>query len=827
METLVQDIRYALRGLRRSPAFTLVALLTLALGIGVNASIFTVVNAILFRPLPVERPAQLLDIYGHWATATSHDTHSYPNYEYYRANTKTLSGVIAYSNFFALLSIQGNSDVVTGEAVTDNYFQMLGVRPIIGRAFLPEEYAAQGASPVAVISYRFWQTRFAGDPRVVGRTFRLNGIPYSIVGVAPQTFGGMVPAVTSQMWVPTAMIEHLEPFGNQRTTGKPAPPTVTRLENRGSGWLAMKGRMRPGVNVAQVRAEFEGMARQLGATYPETNAQERISIVPSKDVRINPDVDGVIKGAGLVLLAAVAMVLIVACANLANLTMARAAGRRREVAIRLALGAARGRLVRQLLTESIVLALVGGALAVPIAGGMARLIAGVHFPLPMDIGLAIAPDWRVLAYTFVVAMATGMVFGLIPALQASRPDLVPALKQAGGWSQRKGRRVEMRDALVVVQMAVSLLLVVVGALLVRSLSVAGKVNLGYDGDHAAVLNLALEMNGYDRARGAGFLETARQRLEAMPQVQSVSLTSRSPLALNNNTFSVYIEGKQRSQSDKPFDTEGANVDEKYLETLGVPLLAGRFIEVADRTEGRKVAVITKSMAEKYWPGGDAVGKEFRLRWGADPYRIVGVVADYKVVTPGETPRPYMHLPFGTHESYAEVIVRTRPPAQPLVPVLERELRALDPNLAFLKTGTLRENADTRLFPVRAGALLIGIFGVLALLVAAVGLYGVIAYSVSRRVREIGIRKALGAQPRALVQMVLGEGMVLVAIGGAVGAVLAFMGARVLSSALFVQPFDAISFALAFAVLASVALIANVVPAARAARVDPVIALRQE
>ena len=690
-----------------------------------------------------------------------------------------------------------------------------------------EEYAAQGASPVTVISYRFWQTRFGGDPAVVGKTFRLNGIPYSIVGVAPATFGGMVPAVTSQMWVPSAMVEHVEPFGDQRSTGKPVAATLTRLENRGRHWMWMKGRMRPGVTLAQVRAEFDGMARQLGTEFPETNAQERISIVPSRDVRINPDVDGVITGAGLVLLAAVAMVLIVACANLANLTMARAAGRRREVAVRLALGAARGRLVRQLLTESIVLALVGGALAVPLAAGIARLIAGVHFPLPMDIGLAIAPDWRVLAYTFVVAMATGVVFALIPALQASRPDLVPALKQAGGWSQRKGRRVELRDALVVVQMAVSLLLVVVGALLVRSLAVAGKVNLGYDGDHVAVLNMALEMNGYDRDRGAGFLETARQRLEAMPQVQSVSLTSRSPLALNNNSFGLYIDGAQRSESDKPYETEGAYVDEKYLETLGVPLLAGRFIEVADRTESRRVAVITKSMAEKYWPGGVAIGKEFRMRWGAEPYRIVGVVGDYKVMTPGETPRPYLHFPFGTRESYAEVIVRTRPPAQPLVPVLERELRALDPNLAFLKTGTLRENADTRLFPVRAGALLIGIFGVLALLVAAVGLYGVIAYSVSRRVREIGIRKALGAQPRALVQMVLGEGMVLVAIGGAVGAVLAGLGARVLSSALFVQPFDAISFALAFVVLASVALVANVVPAARAARVDPIIALHQE
>jgi predicted permease len=824
METLLQDVRYALRGLRRAPAFTLVALLTLALGIGVNASIFSVVNAILFRPLPVERPAELVDIYGHQGTSNTHDTHSYLNYLDYRANTKTLSGLTAYSNFFANLSIQGSSELVIGELVTDNYFQTLGVRPILGRAFLPEEFVAQGASPVAVISYRFWQTRFGGDPAAIGRTFRLNGLTYSVVGVAPASFGGMVPAATAQMWLPTAMVERVEPMGNQSTSGRSTGDT--RLDQRGRHWVWMKGRMRPGADLAQVRAEFDGMSRQLAATYPETNALERITVVPSKDVRISPDLDGVLRGAGLVMIAAVGLVLIVACANLANLTLARAAGRRREVAVRLALGAARGRLVRQLLTESVVLALAGGAIALPLAAGLARWIGKFEYPLPIDIGLNVAPDWRVLLFTFAAAVLTGVVFGLIPALQASRPDLVPALKQAGSWSARR-RKVELRDALVVVQMAVSLVLVVLGALMVRSLDVASKVDLGFDGEHAAMLAMALEMNGYNRERGGQFFETARQRLEGLPQVTSVSLTSRSPLALNNNSFGLFIDGQQRSAEDKPFDTEGAYVDQKYLETLGLKLLSGRFIETADRTERRRVAVVTKAMARKYWPAQEAVGKEFRLRWGDTSYVIIGVVADYKTVTPGEAPRPYIHLPFGTKESYAEVLVRTTPPARGLVQLLERELRALDANLVFLKTETLRESADVRLFPVKAGAWLIGAFGLLALMVAAVGLYGVIAYSVSRRVREIGIRKALGAQSGTLVNMVLGEGMVLVAIGGAIGAVLAALGAGVLSSVLFVPPFDVISFGTAFGVLAAVAFVANVVPARRAARIDPVIALRSD
>jgi predicted permease len=590
-------------------------------------------------------------------------------------------------------------------------------------------------------------------------------------------------------------------------------------------WL--KGRMKPGVTVGQVRAEFESMSSRLAAAYPESNAQERVTIVPSRDVRINPDVDGPILAAGLVLTGAVALVLVVACANLANLMLARAAGRRRELAIRLALGAARGRMVRQLLTESIVLALAGGLVAFPLAAALATVIARVQPPLPLDIGLSIGPDWRVLVFTFVSAVITGIIFGLIPALRASRPDLVPSLKGSVAGRADPRRRLELRDALVVVQMTVSVVLVVAGAMLTRSLTVAGKVDLGYDSDRLAVLSLALEMNGYDRERGGRFLEAARQQLTTLPQVEAVAMTSRTPMALNNNGFDVYIDGRQARSTDQPFVMDGAYIDDRYFEALELRLVAGRAIEAADRSENRRVAVVTRAMAERYWPKQDALGREFRLRWGGDPYRIVGIVADYKVDTPGERPKPYIHLPLPTQTAYADLVVRTSAPAHDLVPALARELRVLAPNLVFLNTGTVRDLADVRLFPVRAGAWLIGAFGLLALVVAAVGLYGVVGYSVSRRVREIGIRKALGAAPRELVGMVMAEGMRLVLAGGVVGAVLAALGARALSSVLFVPPFDIASFALAFGVLAAVALAANAVPARRAARVDPMVALRQE
>jgi predicted permease len=822
METLTQDIRYAVRGLRRAPGFTLVALLTLALGIGVNSSIFSVVNAILFRPLPVSQPNELVDIYGHQSTSNTHETSSYPNYLVYRSQTTTLTDLIGYSNFFAHLSIAGSSDIVVGELVSDNYFSSLGVHPELGRSFTRQETSAFDASAYAVLSDRFWKTKFAGAPDVVGKTFKMNGIVYTVVGVAPPDFIGMIPAVTTQMWIPLTMAEKVEPIGNQRVFGKSTGNT--RFERRGQHWMRLKGRMKPGVTDAQVRAEFEGLVRRLGEEFPETMQKERISVVPSRDVRINPDVDSKIAPAGMLMVAAVGLVLLVACANLANLMLARAAGRRREIAVRAALGAERSRIARLLLTESVLLALLGGAVALPLAAGLSRVIAQVQPPLPIDLGLAVSPDWRVLVFTLVVAVFTGVVFGLIPALRSSRPDLVPALKDASAASRRK--RFELRDTLVVIQIAVSLVLVVGGALLVRSLAAAGRVPLGYDGDRTAYLSLALEMNGYNRERGGQFLEEGVRRLQALPQVEAVALTSRLPLSLNNNGFSLFITGHETSDN-RPIEMDGAYVDERYFDALGVKLLAGRNIQPADRDDRRKVVVISNAMAQRYWPGQpeNALGRELRLSENGDPYQVVGVAADYKVDTPGESPKPYIHLPLSRQETFGNYVVRTSANGSAMVPVLQRELRTLNPDLVLLDRGTERDLADVRLFPVRAGAWLIGAFGALALVVAAVGLYGVIGYSVSRRVREIGIRKALGARPGQLLGMVLGEGMVLVMVGGVIGVALAAAAARVLSSVLFVGPFDGVSFAIAFGVLAAVALLANLVPARRAANVDPMVALR--
>jgi macrolide transport system ATP-binding/permease protein len=823
LDELYRNLRYGARSLRKSPGFTLVAVLTIALGIGVNSTIFSLVNAVLFRPLPVESPDQLVDIYGHTATSSSHDSNSYPNFRDYAEQTETLSGLMAYTNFFANLSIEGSSELVVGEIVSQEYFDVLGVRPARGRAFDVSEYGSVGAGPVAILSHPFWQSRFAGDPNVLGRTFRLNGTVYTVVGVAPEGFGGMFPAVTAQMWIPLSMVEEVEPLGAQRNSG--ASPGDNRLERRGQHFLWLRGRMKPGTELAQVRAEFEGIASRLSALHPETNARERVRILPTNEVTFNPDLDGTVTPVGMILLGAVGLVLLVACANLANMLLARASSRRKELAVRVAMGAGRGGLVRQMLAESLLLALAGGVVAMALASWMAAFIGRIRPPVFIDLSLDITPDWRVLVFTFLVAGVTGLLFGLIPALRASRPDLVPALKDAGDGDTGRGKRWELRNVLVVAQVAVSLVLLVGGTLLVRSVGAAARVDPGYDLDRTAYFGLAMEMNGYDAEASSALFEAARLRLEARPEVAAVGLTSRLPLSLNNNGFGIFIDGHQSSGEDRPYIVDGAHVDEGYFDALGLRIVQGRAIQATDRVEGLRVAVVTEAMAARFWPDQEALGQEFRTSWGAPPHRIVGIVQDHKVDTPGEVPKPYVHLPLSLRSTFANFVVRTTTPAAPHVAALEREFRAIDPDIVFLETGTFRQLASVRIFPILAGAWLIGVFGGLALLLAAVGLYGVIGYSVSRRVREISIRKALGAESGSVVGMVLGEGMVLVAVGGAVGAVLAGLGARVLSSMLFVGPFDPLSFLTAFAVLAGIAALANWIPARRAARVDPMDALR--
>ena len=821
---MFRDVQYALRGLRNSPGFTAIAVLTLALGIGVNTTIFSMVNAILLKPLPVHNPDELVDIYGRPSNMTAEfGSTSWLDYESYREQSETLSDIAAYTNFFANFAREGRSELIVGEIVSGNYFDVLGVAPQLGRSFAPEEAATQLTHPVAVLSHGFWQSRFGADPDVLGQTLRLNSTDYTVIGVAPASFLGMMPAVRAQLWVPTMMVEDVEPLGNQRWGGGSGD---TRLERRGSRWLWMRGRRNPGVETARVQAELEGIAARLEAEYTESNELETVRVMNTSGIVINPSFDGILSSAGALLLGVVALVLLVACANLANMLLARAAVRQREIAIRLAIGAGRARLVRQMLTESLTLALAGGVAGLALAAGLIRLLAAYQPPMPIDIDVDFGLDWRVLAFTLGASAITGVAFGLVPAMRSSRPDLVPALKTDGNNEPRR-RGLTLRDALVVVQVSVSIVLLVAGALLVRSLSAASQADLRYDADRISFVALAMEMNGYDDERSEAFFDVARARLQARPGVEGVALVSRVPLSLNDNNWGIFIDGHQASSADAPYTTGGASVDESYFSTMNLEITSGRGFNASDIIEKRRVTVVTQAFASRYFPNTSAVGQQFRTRWESDPHEIIGVVEDYRVNTPGEEPTPYVHMPLPRNTRFGNFMVRTAAPAATQILQLENELHSIDPDLVFLDSGPMRQLAETRLFAVKLGAWLIGSFGLLALVLAAVGLYGVIGYSVSRRTREIGIRIALGAESGNVLKLVLRQGMTLVVVGGVVGAALAAVAGRLLASVLFVSPVDPIAFAMALAILLAVAAVANWVPARRASRVDPMISLRGE
>jgi predicted permease len=839
MHALFTDLRYALRLLRRSPGFTLVAVASLALGIGVNTSIFSLVNALLLRPLPVERPGEIVSLYTSDAEGP-YSTFSYLDYKDLRDENAAFSGLVGHSLMLAAFGRDGaRSRLMLGEVVTGNYFDVLGVRAAVGRTFLPEEDLTEGARPVAVLSDGLWRREFGGDPSVVGRSITIRGLSFTVVGVAPPQFKGLVPGLTPELWVPTMMVEEVNPAGI--STFVPSPTGRTRIERRGSRWMFVRGRLKPGVSMAQAQANVDVVMAGLEREHPQTNKDRRVSVTPGS--RIHPQLDAGLGPVAAMTMGVVGLVLLVACANVANMLLARAAARRREVGIRLAVGVARGRLIRQLLTESAVIALLGGAAGLGLAYWCNRLLLSIQPPFAPLLNFDLGFDSRVLLFTLAAALATGIVFGLAPALQASRLDLAAILKNdgsaAGGerrpsrlgaalsWS--KGRRVGLRQTLVIAQVAVSMVLLVAGGLLVRSLSAARAADLGFPIDRLAVSSLDLDMVRYSRERAEVFWRQLDGRLRARPEIASVALASRYPLSVNFNTTQVFVDGQPSGPDDRGYVIDSNRVSPGYFRTLGVPLLEGRDFSEADTEQTPPVAIVTRAFARRFWPAESAVGKRVRTRVVTGPgVEIVGVVADHKARTIGESPRPVIHLARAQQAApYATVIVQGRGDAAAAAAALQQELLALEPGLLLLDHMPMRAALGSILFPSRVGAILLGAFALLALALAAIGLYGVIAYSVSQRTREIGVRMALGASAPRVLRQVLEQGFVLVGVGVAVGGLLALVASRVLANALYgVGAADPLTYVLAASLLATVAAAANLVPALRAARVDPLTALRQ-
>jgi predicted permease len=827
MDQLIQDLRHGVRLLAARPGFTLVAVLSLALGIGLNTTLFSVVNAVLLRTTSVHQPERLVEIYSSATADLPHFTSSYPDYLSVVEGTDVFAGVAAHAFVRGILSTGGPPALATGEAVTANYFDVLGIRPALGRGFLAEENQQEAQHPVLVLAHGLWQRRFGASPAVLGSTVELSGVAYTVVGVAPEGFGGTVPGLQPEFWVPVMMVERLSFAGVQATTDN--DPGATRIQRRGTRWLFLKGRLAEGRTAAEASAQVETVFARLRQDHPATNKDTRGSVIPAARVRFHPMLDGYVQAASAVLLAAVGLVLVIACANVASMLLARGASRARELAVRAAVGASRGRLVRQLLAESLVLAGAGGALGVLVALGATRALAGLASDelLPVPVRFDLRLDGMVLAFAAAASLATALIAGLLPAWSASRPALVPALKADATGEGSLRRRVTPRDAVVVAQLALSLVLLVAGALLARGLLVARGTELGFDPAPLSSLSFNLQMNGYDEARAVAFRERVIAELRALPGVSAVAIASRLPLAPDVNMEGVRVPGHHQAQ-DEPATIDAVSVGADYFRAVGVPLVEGRGFSEDDVDGQRNVAVVNQALAERYWPGQSALGRQLFLSgYDQPPHTIVGVARDHKVRSVGEPPRPYLHLP-APRSRTVSLLVRTAQPAVTALPMLRKAVLRLEPDVVFTEDAPATEVAATTLAPTRLGATLLGAFGALALALAAVGLYGVVSYAVTQRTRELGVRMALGARRADLVRLVLLDGARRVGVGIAVGAVLAGLVGHVFSALLYgVSPLDPLAHAAAAAVLVAVAALANLVPAIAASRVDPLRALRAD
>ena len=814
METLFQDLRFGFRRLIKTPGFAVIAILSLALGIGANTAVFSLVNLILFRPLPVADPGKVVSV-----SAVGKDgemaAFSYPNYIDFRDRNEVLSGLLVSRFTYMSLSRNGNNERVWGNLVSGNYFDVLGVKPALGRTFLPEEDKTRLSHPVAVISHTLWQTRFGGDPSIVSSDVLINGKKFKVIGVTPAGFNGTEVIYTPEIYVPFAMQKWIEPQSDY-------------LDKRDSTNMFAVGRLKPGVNAAQAEASLNVLAAQLAKDFPNENEGLKIQVVPPGFIL--PQIRSAMLSVSAALMGLVALVLLIACTNLANLLLARATERSREIAIRLSIGAGRARIVRQLLTESVTLAVAGGLVGMALARWIIDSIMALKPPIAIPIMLEPHVDWRVLIFSMIASVVTGVLFGLVPALQATKPDLIPALKDA--VSQSGVRRSWLRGGLVVAQVAVSLLLLIAAGLTLRALQRLRVMNPGFNPENVLMMNFDLRLQGYQTDAGEQLRKQLLNRVESLPGAQSASITGFIPLSMNYSGNAILIEGRQQERGVNAPSAMQADVGLKYFETIGTPLVAGRDLTEQDQEGKTRSAVVNETFARKFFPGANpikiALGKQFRTSPEGQPWQIVGVARDGKYWTIGEDPQAFVWFPIRDQLSYNHLLVRTSAKPETLIGAIRAEFRNLDPNLPVTDVKTLTEHMSLSLFPARAFASLLSAFGLLALTLAAIGIFGVMSYAVSQRTREIGVRIALGAGAKDIFKLVIGRGLSLTLIGVGVGLALAVVGTRFLSSLLYnVSAVDPLTFVGVTLLLVAVAFLACYFPARRAMKTDPMVALRHD
>ncbi|MFL5579604.1 MAG: ABC transporter permease [Gemmatimonadaceae bacterium] len=802
---MTSDLRYALRQLARTPGFTIVAVLSLALGIGANTTIFSVVNAVLLRPPPFRDPERVVTVHATDARGRGFHSFSWLDYADYRDRTRALAGLAAYRTLALQIEGDETGSSPIGELVSGDFFEVVGTPAALGRTFR----AADGDAPVVVISDALWRRRFGADPGVPGRALVVNGQPLTVVGVMPPEFTGPTVGIVFDAYVPARLAALVRARGDL-------------LTDRDAGGFELLGRLAPGATREAARAELEAIAAQIQREHPRPGEGRHVNVL--KASFLFQQFRTPVAAFGGFLMAIVGIVLLAACANLANLLLARAAARRREIGVRIALGAGRGRLVRQLLIESLLLALLGAAAALMITLWATDALVGFRAPLPAPVHVDFPIDGRVLAFTLGVAVLTGVAFGLAPALQATRSDVVAALRGDAGLPSRS----RLRGALVGTQVALSLVLLVAAGLFLRTLRNAGDADVGFDARRGILADANAGIAGYDEARGRQYFERLLERAGAIPGVRGATLVEVMPLGLSNSETALWSEAaccEREARVRIDFGRAGPG----FFATLGVPLRRGRDFTAADREGAPRTIVVNETLARRLWGSADAIGRRVRFAGDSGWVEVVGVARDGKYRSLAEDPRPYAWVPFGQwYEGRITLLVRTDADPAAVLPTLRQAAAEVDPRVPLTDVTTIEAHLRIARLPAQIAGALLGLFGGLALALAAVGVYGVMAFVVARRRREIGIRMALGARAADVVRLVVRQGMRPVLIGSVVGLLLAALLARLVSGLLYgVSPLDPPTFVGISLLLAGVAMLATWVPARRAARVSPVEALRSE
>ena len=812
MKTLWKDIIFSFRLMRRRPGLTLVILLSLGLGIGVNMTIFTFVNAVLLQPLPgVAQQDRLVEVYTSYASGMKFGAVSYLDYKDLRDRNQAFSGLMAQRLTLLNLNNNGENEIVPAALVSGNYFSVLGVEPAKGRFFLPEEDQTPNAHAVAVISHGFWQRRFAGDPNLVGKTISVNAHNFTIVGIAPERFAGANIGLAPDLWIPLMM----------QTVAMPGD----RLKERGVRWLELVGRLKPGVSLAQAQAGLSGIAAQMVQENPVSNRGQSVNVV-----RLGQGTAGVqstLTPILTLLMIIVILVLLLACFNVANLLLARATSRRKEVGIRLAMGASRRRLVYQLLTESVVLAVLGGLVAFPLAYYTSRLLLAYVPPTSFPVVINPTLDWKTLVFAVAISLATGFVFGLVPATQTAKPELLPALKDESLMgAYRKSR---LRNLFVVIQVAISFVLLIGAGLFIRSLLEARSSSPGFESNNLLIATVDVGLGGYDKQRGTVFYQQLLERVSGLPGVRSATFAKAVPLDITGTQQIAISFPGQETPRQQAINMDYNIVTPKYFETMGIPLLQGRDFDQRDTAESQGTVIVNEAFVRRFWQGQSPIGKQMILGGSKTPLEVVGLAKNSKYYGWREDGLPFIYLPFSqTYRPGMTLLVNSVGDPAPMVNSVRDVVRQLDRGVPIINVRTMTEHLGVALFEMRAAAVMLTFFSLLALALASVGLYGMISHNVNQRRREIGVRMALGAQRSDILKLVLQEGMFLTLTGLIIGIGLAIGLSQLASSLLYnVSTLDLTTYGVVALLLVIVAFLASFLPARRAIKVEPIKALRYE